>query len=135
MKRLYQYILNALIFIYIAISAHAYDVTLAWNTNTEPNIIKYLLYVRFDGTGGFNLVEEITLDRIDPMNPQFTATGMENNITYDFVVTAVNDANLESIHSNEVRVINGRAVVPGVSSGGSGGGGGGCYISSTLCVP
>jgi hypothetical protein len=135
MKHLHQLAITALIFSSMTVCAHAYDVTLAWDPNTEPNIIKYRLYISIDGAGAFNLVEEITFDKIDPNDPQFTATAMESNVTYDFVVTAVNDANLESIHSNEVRVINGRAVIPIVSSGGSGGGGGGCYILTTLCVP
>lgn len=68
------------------------------------------------------------------------AIDMENNVTYDFVVTAVNNAGEESDIPNEVSVMNGEiineeVIIDNVSTvagqaytGNSSGSGGGCFI-------
>ncbi len=111
--------------------AYAYDMTLAWDPNFEMDIVSYNLYVSADDSESYILVDELTLDDVDPNNPQFMVTNMESDVTYDFVVTAVNNTGLESDFSNEVTVLNGQALVPVGSSGGSDGGGGGCFISTS----
>jgi fibronectin type 3 domain-containing protein len=140
MKRRYHAILTVLIFSLMATSAFAYDITLAWDPNTEIDLAGYNLYVRVDNSLSYSFFDELTLDEVDPDNPQFMATDMENNVTYDFVVTAVNNAGEESDFSNEVSVMNGEiikeeVIIDNVSTvagqaytGNSSGSGGGCFI-------
>jgi hypothetical protein len=132
MKHLYHAILTTVIISLLAAHVHAYDMTLAWDPNSEMDIVKYNLYIRANSSGSFSLLDDLTLAEIDPDNPQFMVTDMESDVTYDFVVTAVNDAGVESYFSNDVSVLNGQALVPVESSGGSGGGGG-CFISTSSC--
>ena len=124
----------------MATSAFAYDITLVWDPNTEIDLAGYNLYVRVDNSLSYSFFDELTLDEVDPDNPQFMATDMENNVTYDFVVTAVNNAGEESDFSNEVSVMNGEiikeeVIIDNVSTvagqaytGNSSGSGGGCFI-------
>ena len=133
MTRLYRMILTVVMFFFMASYAYAYDMTLAWDPNLEMDIVSYNLYVSVDNSGSYSLVDEITLDEVDPDNPQFMVTDMESNVTYDFAVTAINSAGLESYFSNEVSVLNGQALAPVVSSGGSDVAGGGCFISASFC--
>ena len=109
--------------------AHGFDATLAWDPNLEPNIVGYYLYTGENGSGSYYQVDYYSLDELDPQNPQCSVTDMEGGITYHFVVTAVNNAGLESRYSNNVSILNGRTIVT-VSSGG--GGGGGCFMSTAI---
>ena len=140
MKRFYHAILTVLIFSLMVAYAHAYDITLAWDPNTEIDLSGYNLYVRVNNSLLYSLFDELTLGEVDPDNPQFMATDMENDVTYDFVVTAVNNAGEESDFSNEVSVMNGEiikeeSIIDNVSTvagqaytGDSSGSGGGCFI-------
>ena len=96
MKRRYYAILTVLIFSLMAAYTHAYDITLAWDPNTEIDLAGYNLYVRVNNSLSYSLFDELSLDEVDPDNPQFMATDMENNVNYDFVVTAVSNAGVES---------------------------------------
>ena len=131
MRRIHLTIIVVLIIPILGIPAHAFDVTLAWDPNTEPNIVGYNLYSRQSGSASYDQIDYFALDEIDPNNPQCNVTDMEGGITYQFVVTAVNNADLESRFSNEINVLNGRAYVT-VNSGGGGGGGGGCFMSTSI---
>lgn len=129
MKCLYHFGLTVFIVSLLTAYAHGYDMTLAWDPNSEMDIVGYNLYVRVNDSGSYSLVDDLTLNEIDSDDPQFMIIDMENNVTYDFAVTAVNNAGLESHFSNEVSVLNGQAMVPFSSSAsGSGGSGGGCFI-------
>jgi hypothetical protein len=110
--------------------AHGFDVTLAWDPNTEPDIVGYFLYSRHDLSSPYQQIEYFPLEKIDPDNPQHTVKDMEGGITYNFVVTAINSAGLESRFSNQITILNGQAILPLSTSSGSGGGGG-CFLSTS----
>jgi hypothetical protein len=129
------------IIIVLSTIAHAYDVTLAWDPNDEPDLAGYTLYVNEDGSGPpYYQLDAVSLDEIEPDNPMYTATELRENIQYCFVLTAYNTDNFESGFSNEVCVLNGQDdtvnlsqngqdYVVSFSQGESSGGGGGCFIS------
>jgi len=101
---------------------HAYDVTMAWDKNGEPDLAGYKLYYNtgisgppYHGTGATEGNSPITIGignpddpkdpdftLRDPDNPQFTLRGLSDNEIYYFVVTAYDIENLESVYSNEV---------------------------------
>ena len=121
--------------------AHAYDVTLAWDPNDELDLAGYILYVNEDGAGSpYYQLDKVSLVEIEPDNPMYTATELNENIQYCFVLTAYDTDGYESGFSNEVCVLIGQddtIILPqkvrndGVSfsQGESSGGGGGCFIS------
>ncbi len=76
-------------------------VTLTWNKNTEPDILRYRLY-RGTISGGETLVDSTTTGIYDTSRVE---SGLINGTTYYFYVTAVDSAGLESVHSNEVSAI------------------------------
>jgi hypothetical protein len=135
--------------------AHAYDVTLAWDPNDEPDLAGYIVFVNEDGTGSpYYQLDAVSLDEIEPENPMFTATELKENIQYCFVLTAYNTDGYESGFSNEVCVLNGQDDtinlpqdvqdyvvsngqddVVSFSQGESSGGGGGCFISVSSDKP
>jgi Fibronectin type III domain len=140
MKRIYQVISTCVMCLLMAAGAHAYDITLAWDPSAEMNIEGYNLYARVDNSE-YNLVYTLTLDEVDPANPQFVVMDLEKEVAYDFVVTALDSDGLESDFSNEVSVLNSEVIsdivindTVGVvndqihAEGGSGGGG--CFISA-----
>ena len=111
MKRLCYAILTVLIFSLVAAYAHAYDITLAWDPNTEPELAGYILYTREnEPESNFHQVDYYSLDEIDPNNPQGSVNELENSKTYFFAVTAINNDGLESNFSNQVSVMNGEIV-------------------------
>ena len=132
MKRFLIITIPILIITIVGTFAHGFDTTLAWDPNIEPNIVGYYLYTRDNGSEFYYQVDYYSLDEIDPQNPQCSVKDMESDITYHFVVTALNDAGLESLYSNNVSVLNGRAIVTVSSGGGGGGGGGGCFMSTAI---
>lgn len=107
-----------LMFIFcFGVLAQAADVTLAWNANSESNLGGYKLYYETteDATyGGTGLVEgdspvtiyltseggEAYLE--DASSPTFTLTGLTEDITYTFALTAFDTDGLESDFSDTV---------------------------------
>ena len=141
MKRLCHAILTIILFSLVAAYAHAYDITLAWDPNTEPELAGYILYTRENEPGSnFNQVDYYSLDEIDPNNPQGAVNELESGKTYFSAVTAINNDGLESDFSNQVSFMNGEIVEDvvindsksadsdQVYTGNSSGGGGGCFI-------
>jgi len=111
MKRLCYAILTVLIFSLVAAYAHAYDITLAWDPNTEPELAGYILYTREnEPESNFHQVDYYSLDEIDPNNPQGSVNELESSKTYFFAITAINNDGLESNFSNQVSVMNGEIV-------------------------
>ena len=83
----------------LAFTAHAADVTLQWDANTETDLAGYRVY---QATGSapdtFTRVQDIAA-------PATTATvkGLDNT-AHSFAVTAYNTAGLESAYSNIVTI-------------------------------
>lgn len=83
----------------LAFTAHAADVALTWDANTETDLAGYRVY---QGSGSapatFTKVQEITA-------PTTSATikGLDNT-SHSFAVTAYNTAGLESSYSNVVTI-------------------------------
>ena len=143
MLSLARYIAGIFIIITTSLGAiaHAYEVTLSWDPNEELDLAGYILYVNEDGAGSpYYQLDKVSLVEIEPDNPMYTATELNENIQYCFVLTAYDNDGYESGFSNEVCVLNGqnytinlpqevRNDVVSFSQGESSGGSGGCFIS------
>jgi len=91
-------------------SAHAMDVTLAWDGNSEPDLAGYKIYYGtiaggpYNGAGSSDGASPITVPLsglLNPLNPELTLHGLPEG-TYYFVVTAYTTGGVESGYSNEV---------------------------------
>ncbi|MFH1822662.1 MAG: hypothetical protein ABH830_03095 [Patescibacteria group bacterium] len=92
-------------------SAGAVEVTLAWEANSESNLAGYKLYYGSRPGGPYNGADaiegnspiDLPLDYLyDINNPEITLTGLTENETYYYVVTAYAEDGTESGFSNEV---------------------------------
>ena len=113
-----------------ATEVSAYEATLAWDANIEPDLAGYKLYRRIgDPCPPYDLIGEYSVDVIvNPLLPDVKVAGLANDSKYYFVVTAYDTDENESGYSNIVHVINGQsenASCSSLSGGGGGGGGGG----------
>ena len=131
--------------------AHAATVTLAWNSNSEPDLEGYVVYWNEDYAGPpYDYSDTLPEDDLDdPLHPKVKLTGLKKDSTYHIALTAYDTEGNESDFSREicVQVVNdiielcsqsvGPVTGSSSSSGGSGGGGGGgaCFISSALHNP
>jgi len=117
--------------------AFAYDITLAWDPNSEPDLGGYIVYVNKDASDtSFYQLDAVSMDEIEPDKPRYTVVELEYDVDYCFAVTAYDAEGFESYYSNTVCVRNGRVhdsqdVAPNASLGG-GAGGGGCFISLAI---
>jgi hypothetical protein len=127
--------------------ADAARVTLAWDSNSEPDLEGYVIYHN-ESSPGPPYDEATTLpedDLADPLHPEVTLTGLRPRGEYYIALTAYNTEGVESGFSNDVcvQVINNTAEpcvasispAPSNSSSGGGGGGGGgsndgCFITT-----
>jgi len=100
----------------------AAQVTLEWDTNSEPNISGYNFYY-----GKATRDYDVTLDVGNWTT--VTIADLEDDETYYFAVTAYNTDGLESGYSSEA-CINCESPSTTISSGDDGGGGG-CFIDTT----
>ena len=84
----------------LAFSAHAADVTLTWDANTESDLAGYRVYQKADSaTPPFTRVQEI------PKGTQAASvTGLDPTHSYSFAVAAYNTAGMESAYSNIVTI-------------------------------
>jgi len=127
---------------------HAAEATLAWDPNHEADLAGYGVYFKqgIDGPPyeffGFFALSDMT----DPNSPVFEVTGLQQNATYYFAVTAYDTSDNESAYSTSVCAQVGAIVTAcadtgtgtpppssgsaPASGGSSGGGGGGCFITS-----
>ena len=71
--------------------------TLTWNANTDPDLASYRIYI--STTQG---VYGAPVATVQKPATSYIATGLNVGSTYFFTVTAVDLANNESLHSNEV---------------------------------
>jgi hypothetical protein len=129
-----------IIFFFLSITAvEAYDLTLQWDPNSEPDVAGYVLYID-DGTSGpdYEYFDTYPLEDIDPDNPSCIITGLQNDHDYYFALTAYDADGNESDLSDDICVNNGMQCASSINTGGSstpassGGGGGGCFISSSV---
>ena len=102
-------------------NTYASQVTLEWNTNSEPNISGYNVYY-----GNSTRDYDVILDVGNWTNVKIA--DLEDDETYYFAVTAYNTDGNESDYSNEA-CMNCESPSATVSSGGDGGGGG-CFIDT-----
>jgi len=139
-------------FFFFVSPANAYDAVIAWDSNSEPNLAGYVLYVD-DGFSEilYEYVDTYPLEDLDTQNPTIKITDLRDDWAYYFVVTAYDTDGYESDFSDEICVINGEPCpeswsasriellsasnVNGNSAGTSvsssgGGSSGGCFISS-----
>ena len=88
----------------------AFDVTLAWDANSETDVAGYKLYYGITAGGPYDGADSsggaspiiIPLSRLpDPEAPEVTVYGLAQGTHY-FVLTAFNADGLESGYSNEV---------------------------------
>ena len=125
-------------------AADAAQVTLGWDSNSEPDLEGYVIY-RNAGSPGPPYDYANTLpedDLTDPLHPKVTLTGLNEGQEYYIALTAYNTEGVESGFSNDVCVelVNGAAEVcanssnsVGSNSSNSGGGGwdaAACFIST-----
>jgi len=110
------------------------DVTLQWDANTEPNRAGYRIYYDtnsgppYEGmgaTGGDSPIDVKIADVEAGNTARYTVTGLMEDETYFFTVTAYNTSGNESGYSNEVSTGSGTGNESPNSGGGSG-----CFIFS-----
>ena len=131
-----------LIFVLLLLSpvpCFAWEVTLGWDPNTEPELAGYKVYYDtssgdpYYGTEADQGISPVTIlckDLPDPNDPEFTLTGLISGYRYYFAVTAFSSDNRESGYSNEVSTEEEDAE-SGSARHSGGGGGQGCFISTT----
>ena len=128
MRRFFLAGISVLIISILGAPARGSEVTLAWDSNAEPDLAGYTVYVNQVGPGPpYYQLDSVTLDEIEPDNPVYTATGLKNESDYCFVLTAYDSEGIESGFSNDVCVLNGQQVALN-SAQNRGGGEGGCFI-------
>ena len=107
----------------------AYQLTLAWDANTEPDLEGYVLYgKRRSPCPPYDYIDTYPLTELtDPSNPRCKVTHLEEDVIYYFVVSAYDTAGNESDFSNIVSSKGETAFCR------KGGGGGGCIITTSAC--
>ena len=105
----------------LAPSAHAGQVTVAWDRNPEPEVAGYKIYY---GTHSGSYTASLDAGNTTSV----VVSGLQEGATYYFAAVAYDASNNESGFSNEIAY----AVPAGVSAGGgsSPGGGGACFIAT-----
>ena len=93
-------------------AAYTTDVTLAWGSNSEPDLGGYFIYYKtgasgtpYNGTGAVegNSPIQVPLSELDnPAFPEYTIHGLSDTETTYFVLTAYDTDGNESGYSNEV---------------------------------
>lgn len=110
-KFFYSFYIFLFIFLY-GTYAFSAQITLAWDKNNESDLSYYKLYYKTDSSdvpyngvgadqGDSGILISIN-DFNDPNKPEYTLTGLLDNKTYFFAVTACDKENNESDYSNEV---------------------------------
>ena len=113
----------ALFIIFIPSLAGAVQITLAWDSNDEPDLAGYIVYY-----GKHSRSYDYDVDVGDYSS--VTISGLIEDVTYYFAVTAYDEEGNESDFSTEISypVTSSSGTTDGSSGGG--GGGGGCFITA-----
>jgi hypothetical protein len=101
-------------------SAHAADVTVAWDPNPEPDVVGYKIYY---GTSPGSYTASVNAGDITSL----AISGLQAGLTYYFAAVAYDNSGNESGFSNEITY-----AVPAAASAdsSSSGGGGACFIAT-----
>lgn len=110
--------------------AHAAQITLAWNANSEPSVAGYRVY--------YGTASRVYSAVIDVGNwTSCVISGLQEGITYFFTATAYDSEGSESSYAAEVSYTVPAGSSPSTdpspttdSSSGGGGSGGGCFIAT-----
>ena len=115
--------LAASVLLFASVTA-AYQLTLAWDENTEPDLEGYVLYgKRRLPCPPYDYIDTYPLTKLaDPSNPSCRITDLEEDVIYYFVVTAYDTQGNESDFSN---IVSSKGDAAFCSKGGGGGSGGG----------
>jgi hypothetical protein len=87
-------------------AADAAQVTLGWDSNSEPDLEGYVIY-RNTGSPGppYDYTDTLPEDDLtDPLHPKVTLTGLKKGQEYYIALTAYNTEGVESSFSNDVCV-------------------------------
>ena len=77
------------------------DLTIVWDPNSEPDVSAYGIYIQKGAEGPpYDFLGYVDLNEIDPANPSYVITGLEDGAEYYLVVTALDTEGLESVYSN-----------------------------------
>jgi len=101
------------------------EVTLAWNSNSDPNLDGYKIFYRQAGDI-YNYNHPAWAGNLTETS--CTIYGLDDNTTYYFVARAVDVEGNESADSDEVCYETPESDIP--HSGTGGGSGGGCFIAT-----
>jgi len=116
--------LVASVLLFASVTA-AYQITLTWDANTEPDLEGYILYGReWSPCPPYDYIATYPVTELaDPLNPRCKLTDLEKDVIYFFVVSAYDTEGNESDFSNIISS-NGNSVnCPSSRSSGAGGGG------------
>ena len=93
--------LVASVLLFASVTA-AYQLTIAWDANTEPDLEGYILYTnQWSPCPPYDYIATYPVTALaDPLNPKCTVTQLDKNVTYYFVVTAYDTEGYESDFSN-----------------------------------
>lgn len=126
--------------LFLANSASAAEVQLAWDPNSEDDLAGYgVYYQKFPTNRQYDFFGYVALEEFsDSGSPTFTVSGLDPGSQYQFAVTAYDSDGNESTFSIPVCADIGSTISVitcpsneadgGGDGGGGGGGGGGCFI-------
>ena len=95
--------MTSLLFILLSTGiVYSFQVKLAWDANTEPDLAGYYLYYKTDPSALYSDQNKITIP--DPNATFWPVPGLNDMKTYYFVLTAYDTSGLESAASNREKV-------------------------------
>lgn len=122
--------LSSLVLVLVAIlslltTAHAAQVTVAWDANSDPGVIGYRVHY---GTVSGSYTSHVDVGNVT----NFVISGLLEGVTYYFAATAYDGDGNESDYSSAVdyTVPQAPAPSPAPSGGSASSGGGGCFIAT-----